>query len=128
MTAEDFWKAVGEKPWDPSPKLAFADWLEEVGDEALSYALRYAGRRALHPYPSPLGRVYTWYCVDDTGRVAKLENRLSFSPFLPRTVYDSFRPRPLSLRTGVTSRTMTAAFEGLSRALNLARGDVEIPK
>jgi uncharacterized protein (TIGR02996 family) len=47
--AKSFWMACRED-LDAAPRLAFADWLEERGEEPLAHALRWMAYRRLWPH------------------------------------------------------------------------------
>lgn len=137
-TRTDFIAKILDAPWEYTPYLALADWLDERGeDEAFAFALRWMAAKGHRPHhrefypgraPGTRGRrvpekfAWGWYCESITPREILSRDGVQGYARLPRIVYLSF----VGWSPSHFSRSWSAAVDSLAFGLEHIRKAVAL--
>lgn len=108
MTPEEqFIAAIIASPDDHTPKLMFADWLDEDGQDKLAAAYRWCGEKRKHPTFYPIYNEWSWF--------NKSRNPLDSPAMLPGFLFDRIAKHN---KTGhyyeLNSPTFNAAIQAIA--------------
>ena len=125
MTHDDFLKAVEADPSLPGPKLVYADWLEEDGNDALAFAYRWAAKRGKWPNGLTHGAIVHYKHAQYTHAWATFNSVGSQEHYvLPDIVYN-LCPHA-HWWSGREYRSAADAMRGLAQALERLRCLLEV--
>lgn len=108
-----FLRAIAEAPADPVPRLVYADWLLEQGEDDAEAFWRWSVKPLITvPMPSESGKSFYWWCLEKN-----VPERLLHSD-IPADLFDCLRAKPTAAgdATRATYRSVRRALEDLEVA------------
>lgn len=128
---------ISEHPADPTPRLVYADWLEENGRHEMAHAMRWMARRGKRPHnrtvynsgrPIPDSFAWAWYPFRQSSTPWRgTEPRPPESAMLPPLVFYALSDSPFTVCRFYND--LALADLALAAALAKLRGawEAEVP-